>query len=139
MPYPSNCILAGDLKFQFEKFMKRKHILSALILLVASITIAQTDFTWEKKIKNVKATVKTLNNGELFVIVPDSNENMRYISQQLPQEYKKDGLKITFTGWEGKIPPNVRMMGKPLKLESICVTKSEQQKFKLKKRKYIFK
>ena len=139
MPYPSNCILAGDLKFQFEKFMKRKHILSALILLVASITIAQTDFTWEKKIKNVKSTVKVMNSGELFVIVPDSNANMRYISQQLPQEYKKDGLKITFTGWEGKIPPNVRMMGKPLKLESICVTKSEQQKFKLKKRKYIFK
>ena len=119
--------------------MKRKHILSALILLIASITIAQTEFTWEKKIKKVKATVKVLNSGELFVIVPDSNANMRYISQQLPEEYKKDGLKITFTGWEGKIPPNVRMMGKPLKLECVYITKSEQQKFKLKKRKYIFK
>ena len=88
---------------------------------------------------NVKATVKVLNNGELFVIVPDSNANMRYISQQLPTEYKKDGLKVTFTGWEGKIPPNVRMMGKPLKLECICITKGEQQKFKLAKRKYTFK
>lgn len=119
--------------------MKRKHILSALILLIASIAIAQTDFSWEKKIKNVKATVKVLNNGELFVIVPDNNANMRYISQQLPEEYKKDGLKISFTGWEGKIPPNVRMMGKPLKLESVCVSKAEQQKFKLTKRSYKFK
>lgn len=117
------------------------------ILLLASITLFTVfairaqglDFTWETQVKNVKATVQVLNNGELFVIVPDNNPNMRYISQQLPAAYKKDGLKVTFTGWEGKIPPNVRMMGKPLKLNSICVARSEQKKFKLKKTKYSFK
>lgn len=112
----------------------------AILLLALSTGLAQgTDFEYEKTpIKNVKATIKVLNNGELFVIVPDNNENMRYISLQLPEEYKKDGLKVKFTGWEGKIPPNVRMMGKPLKLKSICVTKAEQKKYKLKKAKYSF-
>jgi len=111
----------------------------ALVMIILTGMTQNTDFSWEKEIKNVKATVQVMSNGELFVIVPDSNSNMRYISQQLPEEYKKDGLKVTFTGWEGKIPPNVRMMGKPLKLTCICTTKSEQQKFKLKKRKYSFK
>ena len=120
--------------------MKKNFLFAAFTLLTVFIASSQdSSFGWENKIKNVKATVKVLNNGELFVIVPDNNANMRYISQQLPIEYKKDGLKVTFTGWEGKIPPNVRMMGKPLKLECICITKSEQQKFKLAKRKYTFK
>lgn len=120
--------------------MKKNFLFAAFTLVMVVVAAAQvSDFTWEKKIKNVKATVKVLNNGEMFVIVPDSNASMRYISQQLPEEYKKDGLKVTFTGWEGKIPPNVRMMGKPLKLECICIAKSEQQKFKLAKRKYTFK
>ncbi len=119
----------------------KKNILFAAFTLLAVFTLSaqQTDFEWEKKIKNVKATVKVMSNGELFVLTPDSNESMRYVSQQLPEEYKKDGLKVTFTGWEGKIPPNVRMMGKPLKLESICVSKAEKKKFKLKKSKYTFK
>jgi hypothetical protein len=103
-------------------------------------TPSATDFEYETTLlKNVKATVKVLNNGELFVIVPDNNENMRYISQQLPKEFKIDGLKVTFTGWEGKIPPNVRMMGKPLKLKCICISKSEMKKHGLKKAKYTFK
>jgi len=120
--------------------MKKTLLITSLTLLTMSITFAQIqDFEWEREIKNVKGTIKVLSNGELFVIVPDDNANMRYISQQLPEEYRKDGLKVTFSGWEGKIPPNVRMMGKPLKLKCIGVTKSEQQKFKLKKRKYTFK
>ena len=120
--------------------MKKNFLFAAFtIVMMITATAQGVDFTWEKKIKNVNATVKVLNNGELYVIVPDSNAGMRYISQQLPEEYKKDGLKVTFTGWEGKIPPNVRMTGKPLKLESICIAKGEQQKLKLAKRKYTFK
>ncbi|HLP21612.1 MAG TPA: hypothetical protein VK174_14970 [Chitinophagales bacterium] len=120
----------------------KRILLSTIMILIGifAINAQVTDFEYEKTLlKNVKATIKVLNNGELFVIVPDNNENMRYISQQLPEEFKKDGLKVKFTGWEGKIPPNVRMMGKPLKLKSICVTKTEQKKFAIKKAKYTFK
>lgn len=121
--------------------MKRILFATVVMLLGMFTTYAQgTDFEYEKtQIKNVKATIKVLNNGELWVIVPDDNENMRYISQQLPEEFKKDGLKVKFTGWRGKIPPNVRMMGTPLKLKSICISKAEQKKFSLKKTKYNFK
>ena len=99
-----------------------------------------TTFEYEKTLKkNVKATIKVMNNGELFVIVPDNNANMRYITEQLPAEYKKDGLKVTYSGWDGIIPPNFRMMGKPLKLKSICVTKTEKKKNGLKKACYTFK
>lgn len=109
-----------------------------LILSVAA-RAQNTDFEWEKQVKNIKATIKAMNNGELFVLVPDGNDAMRYISQQLPDDFKKDGLKVTFTGWEGKIPPNVRMMGKPLKLTCICISKAERKKFGLKKASYNFK
>jgi hypothetical protein len=120
--------------------MKKVILFATVSFFTVFATQAQTtNFEWQNLIKNVKATVKVLNDGELYTLVPDSNANMRYISQQLPEEYKKDGLKVTFTGWEGKIPPNFRMMGKPLKLKSICVTKSEQKKFKLKKARYSFK
>jgi len=120
--------------------MNKTIFIAALGLIMASVCNAQTtNFQWEKELKKANATVRVLDNGELFVLVPDDNANMRYISQQLPAEYKKDGLKVSFTGWEGIIPPNFRMMGKPLKLQSICAAKGEKKKYKLKKCCYKFK
>ena len=120
--------------------MKKIFVLVIIISqCVFSCSSQKTDFEWEKKVSNVKATIKFLEDKETVVIVPDDNASMRYISQQLPEEYKKEGLKVTFSGWLGKIPPNVRMIGKPLKLKCICITSTEQKKFKLTKRKYSFK
>lgn len=117
--------------------MKRFSII-VMLLVVAFATRAQ-DFVPEKTIKNVKATIQILGDGTTTVLVPDDNKSGRYLSAQLPEEYKKEGLKVTFSGVVGKIPPNVRMMGTPLKLSCICITKSEQQKHTLSKRKYTFK
>lgn len=118
--------------------MKKTIFLTAFALVVSWMCNAQTtNFEWQKELKKANATVKVI--GELFVIVPDDNTNMRYISQQLPEEYKKDGLKVSFTGWEGIIPPNFRMMGKPLKLKTICAAKGGKKKYKLKKSCYKFK
>lgn len=89
-------------------------------------------------VTNEKGTVKFLENQEIVVIVPDKNPTGRYISNQLPEEYRKDGLKVTYSGDVGKIPPNFRMLGTPLRLKCICVSSKEQKKFKLKKRKYVF-
>lgn len=120
--------------------MKKTIFLTAFALVVSWMCNAQTaNFEWQKDLKKANATIKMLNNGELFVIVPNDNANMRYISQQLPEEYKKDGLKVSFTGWEGIIPPNYRMMGKPLKLKTICAAKGEKKKYTLKKSCYTFK
>lgn len=119
--------------------MKRIALI-ALIAFVAFTTQAQvTDFEWHKKVNKVKATIKFLEDKETAVIVPDGSSSMRYISAQLPGEYKKDGLKVTYSGWLGKIPPNVRMMGSPLKITKICISKAEAKKYDIKKTSYTFK
>lgn len=120
--------------------MKKSIVIIAITLAALAAVKAQpATFEWQNQVKNIKATVKVLNNGELYVLVPDNNSSMRYISEQLPQEYKKDGLQVTFSGWEAKIPPYMRMMGKPLKLTCICVSKAEKKKYSLGKLKYTFK
>lgn len=121
-----------------NKIMKKLQITVAALLL-AALSFAQMDFEWERKLDNVKGTVKVLENGETWTIVPADNPNGRYISQQLPEEFKKDGLKVTFFGWEGKIPPNVRMMGTPLKLSKIIISKADKKALNLKKTCYCFK
>lgn len=116
-----------------------KSLLVSLLLLVSVNIFAQDDWEWEREVSNVKAKVVLLENGETWVIVPNNNENMRYISRQLPEEYKKNGLAITFNGWIGKIPAHVRMLGTPLKLTKVWVGCADKKKHKLKKCKYTFK
>jgi len=105
----------------------------AFVLLLCSFSLLNAqDFEWYKTIKNQKGYIKVLGE-EATVIIPFNNENERYFSAQLPDEFKKDGLKVTFAGKVGKIPPHMRLIGTPLKLTSICITKSEAKKFSLKK------
>lgn len=116
-----------------------KNLISALgLVTLCAVSFAQGDFEWDKKIENISAKVELMADGETALIIPDNDPNMRYIAQQLPAEYKKNGLRIKFSGTEGKIPPHVRMMGKPLKLNWVCVTKKEKRKHKIKKTKYVF-
>jgi hypothetical protein len=107
-----------------------------LFLFSFSLLNAQ-DFEWYKTIKNQKGFIKVLSE-EATIIIPSNNENERYFSAQLPNEFKKDGLKITFTGKVGKIPPHMRLIGTPLKLTSICISKAEAKKFSLTKSCYKF-
>jgi hypothetical protein len=118
--------------------MKRLVVMVSLLWGVVVVT-AQDDWEWERQVSNVKAKISLLENGETWVIVPDDNANMRYISRQLPEEYKKDGLAITFNGWIGKIPPHIRMLGTPLKLTKVWVNCADKKKYKLKKCNYSFK
>lgn len=119
--------------------MKKKWNLSLVALLLTVFSFAQSDFEWDREIKNEKGKVSVLANGETWVIVPADNPNGRYISQQLPDAFKKDGLAVVYSGWVGKIPPHVRMMGTPLKLSKISVSKADKKKYKLKKSCYSFK
>lgn len=118
-----------------------KKLRYSILLALLSLSAFAQDWNYEVDyvLKNAKGTIKILEDGQTAVIVPDNNPNGRYISTQLPEEYKKEGLKVTFCGDVGKIPPNFRMIGTPLKLKCVCITRDEQQKFKLKRRKYVFK
>ncbi|MES2619778.1 MAG: hypothetical protein V4615_02925 [Bacteroidota bacterium] len=118
--------------------MKKISICVFIIMIALSAQSQNWEYDVERTISNVKGTIKFLENPEIVYIQPDDNPNGRYISNQLPEEYRKEGLKITFSGDVGKIPPNFRMLGTPLRLKSIGVSCKEQKKFKLKKRKYVF-
>jgi hypothetical protein len=58
-------------------------------------------------------------SGDMWVIVPDSDAGSRYQPRALPNEFKKDGLRVIFSGSVGEIPDNVRLYGTPLELTSI--------------------
>jgi hypothetical protein len=119
--------------------MKKTVLMFILVLFAIGATTAQTDFEWEKRMVNWKATIKILEDKETVVFVPLDKPNSRYISANLPSEYKIDGLAATVTGWIGKIPPNFRMIGTPFKLEKITIRKADKRKYKLSKSAYCFK
>ena len=60
-----------------------------------------------------------LISGDVYGIVPDADTGTRYLPDSLADEFKKDGLRVVFSGKVGEIPPNVRMMGTPLTLTAI--------------------
>jgi hypothetical protein len=64
------------------------------------------------------------------------NPNKRYIASNLPEEFKSEGLHVTFSGLEAPIPPYIRMAGTPIKLKTIKVSNKERKSFKLTKKKY---
>ncbi len=119
--------------------MKHWTVIALLFPFCFFLNAQESDFKWEKDLIKGKGKVTVLEDKETWIIIPDNNPNGRFISQQLPEEFKKEGLKISFSGWRGIIPPNFRMLGTPLKLKCICITKSEQEKFGLKKRSCVFK
>lgn len=119
--------------------MKNQLAFICALLAFTISAIAQHQFEWDKKLNKVAATVHFLEDKETVVLVPAANTGTRYITEQLPQEYKKEGLQVIFYGWEGKIPPHFRMLAKPLKLKCISISRAEKKRFSLVKRQYSFK
>jgi|JI8StandDraft_1071087.scaffolds.fasta_scaffold697870_1 hypothetical protein len=113
-----------------------KRIISVVFIFFTLSSFAQTGgFDFKIPVRNVKGIVKRLNS-ELTVIELVKNPNKRYVASNLPDEFKKEGLHVTFSGLEAPIPPYIRMAGTPIKLKSIKVTTKEQKSFKLTKKKY---
>ena len=52
-------------------------------------------------------------------IVPDADRGTRYAPDRLPDEFKVDGLRVTFSGRVKPVDPNVRAWGVPLELTAI--------------------
>lgn len=106
--------------------------------LFISFTTAAQDFKWVRNIHNQKGMVKIFAEDAVVIII-EGKDSERYASPQLPDEWKKDSLRLTFSGKVGEIPPNIRMIGTPLKLSCISTTAAEAKKFKLSKTKIKFK
>jgi hypothetical protein len=74
----------------------------------------------DNTINAMKGTIQQLSSGsEWYVIIPDDEKNQRYAPSNLPDEFKKDGLRVIFSGKVAEIPPNVRMIGIPLELVKV--------------------
>ena len=113
-------------------------IWAVLLMVVFVQGHAQTKFEKVKSLKGINVTVKVLNPTQV-VVVPDAEPNQRYSSVDIPEELKKDGLRLSIDGDVGAIPPNVRMIGTPFRITCIHVTNAERKKYKLSRKSYCIK
>jgi hypothetical protein len=74
----------------------------------------------ENTVNAVKGTIQQLSpNSEWYIIIPDDEKTQRYVPSNLPNEFKKDGLRVIFSGKVAEIPRNARMIGIPLELVKV--------------------
>ena len=87
----------------------------ALTFAVLALTLVQA-----QELTDVHGAVVVVNerNG-WYGIVPDDDRGTRYAPDRLPDELKKDGLRVVFSGRVGQVDPNVRTWGVPLTVTSI--------------------
>ena len=107
-----------------------KKILFLMTMIIASMGVfAQgNDFPYEKigELKDAKLQVKMLNEDS-YVLIDLKDDSKRYYAVNLPDVYKKNGLNLICTGIIGKVPPNFRMIGTPVKLTTVKVGKGYKQ------------
>lgn len=90
-----------------------------MLLLSLGLTLCQDPGT---VLKDEPATMRQV--GELgFVIIPDSDTASHYIPDQLDETYRRDGLRVVFSGVVGTLPDDTkgRAWGTPLKLTKIAL------------------
>ena len=85
----------------------------------------ESKFEFSKAIYKVKATIRR-SDGD-FVIVPDESKKEKFIPSYLPEEYKKNGLEVTFDGELGKADKS----GTALNIHKIWVSGELKEKLKL--------
>ena len=75
-------------------------------------------------VNNEKGTIHLISpRQDWYVIVPDYDNTQRFLPDNLPELFKKDGLKVIFSGKICEIPENVRLVGTPFILTSIELLK----------------
>lgn len=63
--------------------------------------------------------VRLSSTAGWYVIVPDDDTSTRFAPASLPGRFKKDGLRVRFSGRVGEIAPDERLIGIPLEIEKI--------------------
>lgn len=99
--------------------MKSK-ILLLLTTLCVIVTALAAPPRKPRVIKNEPGTIVLVSAEQgWYGIVPDSDPGTRFAPDNLRPKFRVDGLRVTFSGEVGVIPPNVRMWGTPLHLTDI--------------------
>ena len=74
----------------------------------------------QREIVDAHGVITEVNAAQgWYGIVPDADKDVRYAPDKLPEEFRKDGLRVIFSGRVGRIDPNVRAWGAPLALTKI--------------------
>lgn len=69
-----------------------------------------------------KESGKIILIGDVYLIEQNiKGEIKRFVPDFLPDDFKVENTIIIFSGTIGKIPPNVRMMGTPLKIKELMI------------------
>ena len=89
-----------------------------LFVILITVCLAQVNLFAAEKLVDQQGTIQKIGNVG-FVIVPDGKRT-RYAPSRLAEEFQQDQLRIVFSGEVGKIPPNVRLIGTPLKVTAIA-------------------
>ena len=72
-------------------------------------------------LKHVRGTVRAVNAEQgWYALVPDRDPGTRYAPEPpLPEAFRKDGLRVVFSGKVGKVPEGGRRWGTPLRVTRI--------------------
>jgi len=98
--------------------MKRFYT-SILGILLSTLTMAQS-FTFEPAGEKGLTIATVTEKGGTWILREGIEGNYQdYYAVNLPDELKREGTEVVFTGTIGKIPANVRMMGRPVELDMI--------------------
>lgn len=63
---------------------------------------------------------KVMRVGEdWWGLVPAADPGTRFAPDALPEEFRRDGLEVSFSGIVGQIPRGARLWGIPFRLDSI--------------------
>ncbi len=101
--------------------MRRSWIIQVtrfLSVILITACLGQINLFAGEKLVDQKGTIQKIGNVG-FVIVPDEKRT-RYAPNTLTEEFQQDKLRVVFSGEVGKIPPNVRLIGTPLKVTALA-------------------
>ena len=113
-----------------------KHLLLTtsllLSLLVSRAGTPSNDnkFEFSKPVYKIKAVIRKADSD--FILVPVDSKESKFVPAYLPEEYKKNGLEVTFDGDLGKADAS----GTALNIHKIWVAYEIKEKYKLAHKSY---
>ena len=91
-----------------------------LVIWAAGCALAPRLAAQSEVLKDARGRIQAVNvEAGWYGIVPDADRGTRYAPDRLPDEFKKDGLRVVFSGRIKPVDPNVRSWGIPFELTSI--------------------
>lgn len=91
---------------------------------------SDSKFEFSKSVYKIKGTIKKIDGD--YVIVPEESKKDKFVPSYLPEEYKKNGLEVTFDGDLGKGDQS----GTALNIHKIWVAYEIKEKYKLAHKNY---